>query len=520
MNSQPTRYKFTELFDKKETLFFFAIIFIAILIRAIWAFFLAEDYWGDGYHNRWITIQSLSGGEYFDFKNRHLVWLPLYRLLDIAFSSITRIFSTILPFLLQLIYVLIITKWVVKSTPTVKINRSLFIMLFWPLPIMFAGFNLSECLALILVTYLFILLLKDRIPRLFLLQLFIFACLSALTRHEATAFLGVLGVILFLFRFRKEGVLIITGLVFGLFIFSIWNYTQINEPLFWLTSKFNASGAGAKDIIETYGLVARVTEALLAIFFVFPLIPFLFVSPSKFKHYWFTSVSKTTKEPVLLSTFIFILIFLLASFFFFHGADPKYLLLACFPFALLTADLINTISNARRKLIYSTILALIPIFMIIFSYRSLNLELERNTGSELSHIIEDDSNIIWCDFPTISLYAHWNPKQVRSSNQIASLINSNGEITPNTLLENNISYIIASDLDMSEVIHRFPFLNIDYNQHTDIIKDGVVFQLIHQKYPPQFEEWRLNENWFSQLRTFVLSKNKSISVWRISTTNP
>lgn len=520
MNSQFTRYKFTELFDKKETLFFLAIFFFSILIRVIWAFFFAEDYWGDGYHNRWITIQTLENGEYFDFKNRHLVWLPLYRLLDISLASITRAYSTILPFLLQLMYVVIITKWVLKSRSTTKINRTLFILLFWPLPIVFSGFNLSESLALVLVTYLFILLLNQKASKLYFLQLVLLAALSALTRHEATAFLGILAVFLTLFRFRKEGVLIIVGLFFGLFTFSIWNYSQINEPLFWLTSKFNASGAGAKDVIAAYGLSARVTESLLAVFFVFPVFPFLLKSPSILKQNWIKNVSNTANKPIYISTFAFILIFVVASFFFFHGADPKYLLITCFPLSLLTADLINSVSSVKKKLIYACIFVLIPIYMIVFSFRSLNLELERNTGAALNNTIGDTSSIIWCDFPTISLYAEWEPKQIRSSNQIASVVKGSDRITPNLLLENNIAYIVASDLDMSTVLQHFPYLKTNNHQNTTIKKGKVIFELVYQQNPPVFNDWQWNKSWFNQLKMFLISKNKRISVWKVSIINP
>lgn len=59
----------------KHTIFLALLILSAIIVRIIWSFWGASEYWGDGYHNIWIIQQTIEFGEYFDYKDRHLVWL-------------------------------------------------------------------------------------------------------------------------------------------------------------------------------------------------------------------------------------------------------------------------------------------------------------------------------------------------------------------------------------------------------------------------------------------------------------
>ena len=138
-------------------------LLLAIFFFLFWSFWWASEYWGDAYHNIWMIKQSQDLGSYFDYKFRHLVWLPAYRFL---FWIEYRLFDTdslnnfILPFLLQLWYLGISLRFIfAKLTSKLDYVIVAFVVL-WPLPVIFGGFNMAEGLAICTVTSIFYLIEK------------------------------------------------------------------------------------------------------------------------------------------------------------------------------------------------------------------------------------------------------------------------------------------------------------------------------------------------------------------------
>ncbi|MEO1023639.1 MAG: hypothetical protein AAFW89_13930 [Bacteroidota bacterium] len=499
---------------KKHTLFLGLILCLSVLIRVIWAFWIGREYWGDAYHNLWMIQQTNELGTYFDYKDRHLVWLPAYRFLLLAEDALLglKLSGPVLPFLLQLTYMSLAGFWIQKHARKLASPLFVAVILLWPLPVLFGGFNMSEGLALVTVTATFLFVKKE--PALPRTALIILLCaISALTRHEATAFLGIYALVLFLMRFRKSSFAVLTGLSIGIALLCVWNGMLINDPFFWLTSKFNASSSGASEIIERGGMLPRIAEALFAVLLVFPSLPVLWLGA---KRKWLDrfTYSRAFKPilPALYSTFCFLLIFLIASLFFFHGADPKYLLLASFPLSVLTAFWIIAQKRGVQRFMTALFTLLIPLYSVLFYARSYNLELERTLGTQLTSVIDDQSNI-WCDFPTVLVYAHWNPQLVISTDQISSRLTDSEPNVVSTLKSEKITHIIAADYDHSKSLDWFPELASD----TAFVVRGIRFEPIYRHKPPVWEGFNVGKPWLNQLRTYVISLNKPLYVWSITT---
>lgn len=500
---------------KKSKTFFWLIIAVSIVIRVIWSLVFAEDYWGDAYHNYWMIEQFESFGKYIDYKDRHLVWLPAYRWLSILFSRV--IDPYMLPLLLQLAYVLIIIKWFLSSSLAIKKYR-LIILLFWPLPIIFSGLNMPENLSLLTITVIIVLLIKENSSKRDIILIGVLSCVSAITRHEATAFLGLLSLVLFINRSKKEALSIIIGITVGLTLFSIWNEVSIGDPLFWLRSKFTASRSGAQSIINTLGLWPRAQQSLLAIFFIIPTVPLILLKLKDFKE---IRLENKNEISILLSTILFLVLFFIASLMFFHGADPKYLLLISFPSSLLTIRTLEQCSKRIRVFVVSFIILLVPVYMIVFNFRAYDIEFERNIGRTISENANLNRNSkLWCDFPTALHYSDWDPKNVVGTELMLKGKGRGSKIDTGDLIENKIKYLVVSDASHSRVMEFFPFLKTAGEINNTIEVDSVEFVLVYKEVASSYSGFSFDENIFDQLKDFVLSRNRTISLWEIKTKDP
>jgi hypothetical protein len=238
-------------------------------------------------------------------------------------------------------------------------------------------------------------------------------------------------------------------------------------------------------------------------------VPFLLFKGKDLRASW---KNQTNEKIVLLSSLSFMIVFFIASLFLFHGADPKYLLLIAFPCSVLSIRLLELSSKRIKLLTTLCIIFLIPIYMSVFSYRSYNIELERRMGVAIANELDlDKSYKIWSDYPTVLLYSKWDPKKAVSTESILKNNGQNDKITSSTLLNDNIQYLIVANSDRSRVLEFFPFLN-----PKDSLKfENIEFTLIHEEKPYKHDGFRLNANIFDQLKTYVISTNRTISLWEI-----
>ena len=83
-------------------------------------------------------------------------------------------------------------------------------------------------------------------------------------------------------------------------------------------------------------------------------------------------------------------------------------------------------------------------------------------------------------------------------------------------MNDNIQYLIVANSDRSRVLEFFPFLNPN-----DSLKfKNTEFTLIHEEKPYKHDGFRLNANIFDQLKTYVISTNRIISLWEIKSKGP
>lgn len=499
--------------QNKHTFILGLLVFTGIIIRVLWSFWGAREYWGDGYHTIWMIRQTLELGSYFDYKDRHLVWLPAYRFLvwlEYVLFHPHRANHLITPFILQLWYVWLSFRFAFKK---LKLNvdvLSVSMLLFWPLPIVYGGLNMPEGLALCTITSIFYLAYGKTDLR----SLVLIAILSAITmlsRHEATAFLGMYTLVLFFMGNRGKALSITLGVGLGILLLSSWNWMLSGDPLFWLTSKFNASSAGASDYIHSVGLLPRISEALFAVLLVFPslvVLPF-------FSKKTFPALVRNNHfglAPMFISTGLFLVLFLIGSLFFFHGADPKYVLIAAFPASLGTLFVFRSCDKLAQKTAIILLIVLVPLYLLLFHIRSFNLELERRLGEQLEQIIPQDfEGTLWCDFPTVLVYADWNPRQIISSDQVNREIATHRSDIILVLLDNNVEYIVSADYDHSSVYDLFPKMKkgaafeVDAVAFTPIARIDAESELQKHDLPTLFP----------RLAEISLRVNKELVVWRV-----
>lgn len=456
------------------------LLFLAVLIRVVWAFFLADDYWGDADHNRFMVRQTVETGTYTDYKDRHLVWLPVYRWAAIAVDTVIPPFlpDVVVPFLLQLAYMAMVGRWAMATIPPERRFMALAILWFWPLPLVFSGFHMAEHAALLGVTG----ALTSAGP-----MAFLWVVVSVLSRHEATAFLALFAGLLLLSGHIRRSLLIGAGIVAGLLLWSLYNALAIGDAWFWLRSLFFASSAGAGEYIATYGVLPRLGEALFAAVVIVPL---LFLGLWRLPSWRDRSESGLLK----LSAFLFLGVFVLAALRFFHGADPKYLLVLAFPFSMWAID-----TAGDRRWVIWTLIALLPGYMLFFNIRSYTLELEREVGRELRGLSADA--VVWSDSPTVLVHADLSAAQAVSSDQL-----SKGEDHIQALVDLGVTHVVAADWSHSRTLAWFPQLDGD----TGFEIDGLRFEPVSVHLPPKISGHPLH-----RLRALAMNDTPSIRVWRL-----
>lgn len=456
------------------------LFLLAVLIRVVWAFFLAEDYWGDADHNRFMVRQTLESGAYTDYKDRHLVWLPMYRWAAIAVQAVIPpvVPDVVVPFLFQLAYMAMVGRWAMRNVAPDRWFVALAILWFWPLPLVFSGFNMAENAALLGVTG----ALTTTGPLSVL-----WVVVSVLSRHEATAFLALFAGLLMLRGHVRRSLLLGGGLVAGLLLWSLYNALAIGDAWFWLRSLFFASSAGAGEYIATHGVMPRIGEAVFAAVVIVPL---LFVG------LWRLPSWRDRSESGLLtlSAFLFLGVFVLAALRFFHGADPKYLLVLAFPFSVWAIQ-----AAGDRRWVVWTLIALLPGYMLFFDIRSHTLELERQVGRSLSTLPPDA--VVWSDSPTVLVFADLRATQAVSSDQIA-----NGADVAQVLNDRAVTHVVAANWSHSRALAWFPQL-----EGTEVFESGGFrFEPVSVHIPPKVGGHPLH-----RLRALAMNHSPSIRVWRL-----
>lgn len=456
------------------------LFLLAVLIRVVWAFFIAEDYWGDADHNRFMVRQTLESGAYTDYKDRHLVWLPMYRWAAIAVEAVLPpvVPDVVVPFLFQLAYMAMVGRWAMKTLSPERQFKALAILWFWPLPLVFSGFNMAENAALLGVTG----ALTSTGPLAFL-----WVVVSVLSRHEATAFLALFAGLLMLRGHVRRSLLLGSGLAAGLLLWSLYNALAIGDAWFWLRSLFFASSAGAGEYIATHGVLPRLGEALFAAVLI---VPVLFMGLWRFPSWR----DRTESGLLTLSAFLFLGVFVLAALRFFHGADPKYLLVLAFPFSMWTIH----VAGDRRWVVW-ILIALLPGYMLLFHIRSHTLELERQVGRSLSTLPPDA--VVWSDSPTVLVFADLHASQAVSSDQIAK-----GADVAGVLNDWAVTHVVAGDWSHSRALSWFPQL-----EGTEVFESGGFrFEPVSVHTPPEVEGRPLH-----RLRAFAMNASPPIRVWRV-----
>lgn len=442
---------------------FWKLVLIAVMVRLILLSLGILDYWGDAYHNMLIEKNSIDSNftTYFDYKDRHLVWLPLFRLMAALYMKLTGSMDIQsahgFSFLLFLAQIFPIYKMYQKKEWNFTLEKAALLFLM-PLPILFSVYHLSEMLSFTIGVYLiWFLLIENR------MGLFFASFAMVLTRHEATFLLMLISLLLLIrVNTRRLVIPMILGSAIGLSLWSFWVYQHTGNPFSWLISRVSASSAGASQFRIQHGWYFRFLEVIFSITISFPFLGYL----KKEINWSFAGV-------------LFMLSFLIAGNFLFHSADAKYLLVGL-PVLILALDEVRL---PKFKTLKWYLLLINMIVIPVFWMRSYNLEHELAAGRFLKTL---PISKVWDDHP-VSIYESNYKHDYYSTNRIQALFTKNNDSLAKVIDAENIRYIVYYDADRSYLYKRIPDnLNLD----SEIEFEGVQLKKIYES---KFEEV-LNES--------------------------
>ncbi len=411
---------------------FWCIIGAGLAIRLFLTLIGLRDYWGDAYHNFMMERDILQSGftDYYDIKNRHVVWLPLFRFLGAFFMGITQADS------LQTMHFLGSLLFVISWFPIYQLFRDkntdfsiekVALLVLLPLPVLFSVYHLAEILSFTIMIFLIWAIHKN-----YKYVLFLLSVLTVLTRHEATFLLGLITLGLLLEPTKRKQVgLIVLGVLVGLGLWSFWVYTQTGHPFSWFMARVQASSAGADSAKAVTGWHWRFLEVLFSIAVAFPFVLFV-----KRKWDW------------KASGLIYLISFLIAGNFLFHSADAKYLLVSI---PVLVYSLDSTLLQKHKKGLFRSLAVLNLMVIPIFFVRSYNLEHERVAGKFLASLPE---SVIFNDHP-VSIYTSQFKHKTFSSEMLTSLMKERNQDLFTVMQAEGIRYLVYYESDRSLLHNQF-----------------------------------------------------------------
>ena len=441
---------------------FWSVFLIGILFRILYHFIGVVDFWGDSYHNvyiSWLTVEN--DWIYSDYAGREVVWLPFYRylsgLLMFLFDSYSLEIAYVLNSVLSALCCGMVGVLVVPRTNKKFGLYAGIILGLLPWYLAYSHMNMPEILSSLILVLMLYVWEKQKYQWLLLI-----AFVGVLTRSEVTFVMMVFGVILLLKKQWNPAFYLALGSVIGLLIWGYWCYSITGEFFWWINERIvGSTWVNFYQRSHGYGKGAWY-HPFVTIFISFPFIVLMIAKSGTLYRFIKKEWHHGSWFSLALAGLLFIhWIFLFTLQYRVIGyPDPKYYVVTL-PIAIILLFIWlhhwNTYNRALNSILIFTIIFLIG-HLVPFYYMNYSDFNATKVAGYLKANPPGEGNI-WMDFTSTWYQSGISAERIYSSKQITprERTSENFEsIIENNMILNDIRYIMAAPASFTYVLNVFP----------------------------------------------------------------
>lgn len=501
--------RFLEIPDKRGYEYILIPMIIGFVVRIIYHLFDIPDFWGDSFHNIYISKSTIENHWiYSDYKGREVVWLPFYRYVIAFFMYLFGSDSMTVPHLINIIIGSISCGILARLTAleTSKEFGALagLILALLPWHIAYSHMNMPEMLG---STIILLIILMQRLGKwIWIIPL---SFIGALTKNEVTLYCGVFGLYVIWNRDWRSAMALILGGGLALICWGFWNLQETGHFFWWITER--SLGSSWDKVFYNKGGGSWIVP-FLSIIQVFPLVLiFPILSRKLAKQSW------GNRSAFLLAlTFLVIfnwLFIIMMNFGYFPSPDARYFILTLPITCVVFVAWISKIENGKRLVMRSVVIISLVLLFQVPTFYVLHYIL--NPSIELGRFIQEKGlNKVnsWNDFPTSLYYGDIDIDRSFSSKMLApkkirESIDFNDQLLAN-LQSNSIQYVAYQNVPHSYVNAVWPQM-----------KSDLPFEWKGLHFEPIFNYSYLKSNTILEsLRSYV-EKDRASSLWKVSHLN-
>ena len=463
-------------------------------MRLFYAHWAVTDFWGDAYHHWLISRLTLENDwAYADYKGLETIWLPGYHYLIALAMTFTGRFDLAPAHLVNVVLGTfacgLITQLVSEITRDWRVGLGAGLTLaLLPWHIAYSYINMPEVMAGVL---LLLCLLAAR--RGHAVWLAVLAFVSALTRHELTLLLAVVGLWLLWRRQWRAALGMALGAVLGLGVWSWWSWHITGDALAWWSQYREATAWDARFWAEAGVRVADMQTLVEAARRAFPpLIPVgLILIGVLIIPRWRKRIPSEGWLLVVLVGFHWLV--LASGFVAGHlpSANPRYVLVSLPLLAGVAVIAVAAVSSQILRLLVAGIFAVLlawslPNQLPEFRGMAYTLAPERAAGEHLGATASAEGSF-WVDAPVAIYYSELQPERFRSSDRLLPHAirepSLDADLAREAIREHGIRLVLWEDVSYTYVQRIWPQM-----------ADGQTFEQDGVRFVPvfQYSGWELD----------------------------
>lgn len=496
--------RYFQIPDKRGYEYILIPMIAAFLVRIIYHLFEIPDFWGDSYHNIFISKSTVENGWiYSDYKGREVVWLPFYRYLIAFFMYLFNSYSITVPHLINIV-IGSVSCGVLARLAANETNKQTgtiagLILALLPWHIAYSHMNMPEMTGSLIL--LLIVMFQRMGKWMWLLPL---GFVGVLTKNEVTLYIGVFGLYIIWIRDWKSTAALVLGSVIGLTVWSFWNFQQTSNLFWWIAERSIGSGWD-KLFYQGHGSWYMPFLSILQVF------PLLLLPVFLMRKLW---ALRKTRDCFLMAISIVVLFswlfIVVMNFGYFPSPDARYFIITLPIVCLVFVGWIYRLDNVeillKRSLVFTGIILLFQAPAFYFLHYTLSPSIE--LGKHIRQNDFGDANW-WNDFPTSIYYAEFPEGHSFSSMTLAPKTDRYSEdfndLLVKNLRDNDIQYIVFQDVSFSYVGTIWPQMKIGES----FTWNGILFEPIY------FYAYAESASMWDQLRSFIEARRTS-SIWKVT----
>ena len=249
---------------------FWTVFLFALILRIIYLSFGIADYWGDAFHNVFISKLTVENDwVYSDYTGRQVVWLPFYRYLVTLFMFAFDQYDLVIPHVVNIILGSVSCALVAKLVSFAG-RKDIGLLsgcglAVLPWHIAYSNLNTQEMLC---GTILLLVVFSYTNKQWFWLAPLAF--IGVLTRNEMTPILSVFGLYLIYRKDWKSAGAMLIGGVTGLTLWGFWCYSNTGNFFWWITERSLGSSWNHVFQMQQDRIAGNWYSPILSILQVFP----------------------------------------------------------------------------------------------------------------------------------------------------------------------------------------------------------------------------------------------------------